>query len=104
MPTKRGRQLRGGVDLGGTKIEAVVVDDADTVLGSSRHQTPSSGGPQDVVNEIVGAVQGACAAANTEPGTLNGVGIGSPGIVDPGTGAVSSALNLPGWSEAFGLA
>ena len=31
----------GGIDLGGTKIQAVVVDDDHEVLGSSRLPTPT---------------------------------------------------------------
>jgi glucokinase len=40
--------LRGGIDLGGTKIEAVVVDARNRVLGSARRQTPTSGTPGDI--------------------------------------------------------
>ena len=32
--------LVGGIDLGGTKIEAIVTDSAHRVLGSARHPTP----------------------------------------------------------------
>ena len=41
-------QRYGGIDLGGTKIQAVVVDDDHNVLGSARRPTPTSGGPEDV--------------------------------------------------------
>ena len=40
--------IRGGIDLGGTKIQAVVVGDGADVMGSSRLPTPRSGGPADV--------------------------------------------------------
>ena len=39
---------RGGIDLGGTKIEAIVVDPRNSVLGASRRPTPTEGGPEDV--------------------------------------------------------
>ena len=32
----------GGIDLGGTKIQAVVVDEAHELLGSARHPTPTT--------------------------------------------------------------
>jgi glucokinase len=95
---------RGGIDLGGTKIEAVVVDAASKVLGSARRPTPTRGGPRDVTNELIAALSEACQAAGTEPKRLHGVGVGAPGIVDPETGAVSTALNLPGWRKSFPLA
>ena len=95
--------LRGGIDLGGTKIEAIVVDDDNTVLASSRHPTPSTGGPPDVAREIVAAMKAACQAAGVEPGGLKGIGIGSPGVIDEAAGTVSTARNLPGWEGSFPL-
>src|SRR3712207_7488387 len=38
---------RGGVDLGGTKIQAAVLDGSDNVIGAARRPTPTSGGPRD---------------------------------------------------------
>ncbi len=98
-----GKQLRGGIDLGGTKIEAIVVDRDNTVLGSSRHPTPSTGGPEDVAAELVAAMKDACKAAGVEPSALVGVGVGSPGVIDEAAGAVSTARNLPGWEGSFEL-
>jgi glucokinase len=102
--TPAAEALRGGVDLGGTKIEAIVVDAGNNVLGSSRHPTPAEGGPPDVARAIVGVLTEACAAAGVEPNALQGVGVGSPGIVDGEAGTVSSARNLPGWDGIFPLA
>jgi glucokinase len=94
---------RGGIDLGGTKIEAVVVDETNNVLGSSRHATPTDGGPQAVAAELAAAIREAALHAGLEPSGLLGVGIGSPGVVDPETGAVSTARNLPDWEGSFEL-
>jgi glucokinase len=95
---------RGGIDLGGTKIEAVVVDETNNVLGSSRHPTPTEGGPQAVADELAAAISEAAQHAGLEPSGLLGVGVGSPGVVDPETGAVSTARNLPDWEGTFELA
>lgn len=97
------KTLRGGIDLGGTKIEAIIVDGDNAVLGSSRHPTPTEGGPADVAQALIAAVSEACAAAGTEASSLRGVGVGSPGMVDGPTGVVSSARNLPGWEASFPL-
>jgi len=94
---------RGGVDLGGTKIEAIVVDSRSTVLGSARRPTPTTGGPGDVAAAIVEAMREACHFAGIESSSLRGLGIGSPGVVDSTTGAVTGARNLPGWSGTFEL-
>jgi glucokinase len=95
---------RGGIDLGGTKIEAAVVDAGDEVLASARRPTPTEGGPPDVVAEMAAAVGDACRSAGLDPAELQGVGVASPGVIDEQTGAVSSARNLPGWDGRFELA
>jgi glucokinase len=94
---------RGGIDLGGTKIEAIVVDPRNNVLGSSRRPTPTKGGPKDVAKQMIDAMGEACDAAGLEPNSLRGVGVGSPGVIDDETGAVSTARNLPGWNGSFEL-
>jgi glucokinase len=99
-----GDGARGGIDLGGTKIEALVVDAQNEVRGAARRPTPTEGGPEDVAAQLVGAMREACTAAGTEPSQLRGIGVGSPGAVDGPAGTVASARNLPGWEGSFPLA
>ncbi|MGI8800662.1 MAG: ROK family protein [Solirubrobacteraceae bacterium] len=96
--------LRGGIDVGGTKLQAVVVDATDTVLGSARRPTPSSGGPPAVVAAMGEAMAEAAAAAGVEPADLEGIGVGCPGQVDVAKGTVARAGNLPDWAESYPLA
>jgi len=97
-------RARGGIDLGGTKIQAVVVDGDSAVLGQARHPTPTSGGPADVAAAMAAALREAAQAAGVETAALAGVGVGSPGAIDAGAGTVSGAGNLPGWAGSFPLA
>ncbi len=92
----------GGIDLGGTKIQAVIVDEDHSVLGSSRRQTPTSGGPAAVAREMEIALRDASKAAEIEPAELAGVGVGSPGVIEDGN--VRGARNLPDWEGTFPLA
>jgi glucokinase len=92
----------GGIDLGGTKIQTVIVDDGHTVLGSARRPTPTSGGPRDVANAMAVALRDAAKAAEIEPARLDGIGVGSPGTIEDGV--VTSARNLPDWEGTFPLA
>jgi glucokinase len=94
---------RGGIDLGGTKIQTVVVDADNKVLGDSRRPTPTTGGPEDVAREMAAAMREAAAQADLGTRDLAGVGIGSPGDADEKTGIVSDARNLPGWTGPFPL-
>ncbi|HEX5983746.1 MAG TPA: ROK family protein [Solirubrobacterales bacterium] len=96
--------LRGGIDLGGTKIQTAIVDGRDEVRGQARRPTPTSGGPADVAEAMAEALREAAQAAGVETSALAGVGVGSPGDADGKTGVVSSAKNLPGWEGSFPLA
>jgi glucokinase len=96
--------MRGGIDLGGTKIQAVIVDSDHEVRGETRVPTPTSGGPSDVAAAIVDAAGQAAAAAGVQTAELEGVGVGSPGDVDGEKGTVTSARNLPDWEGSFPLA
>ncbi|MFP5389124.1 MAG: ROK family protein, partial [Thermoleophilia bacterium] len=80
--------LRGGIDLGGTKIQTAIVSAGGEVLGEARHPTPTSGGPEDVAKAMEAALREAAAAADVEPSELQGVGVGSPGDADGKTGVV----------------
>ena len=95
--------LRGGIDLGGTKIQAVVVDSKWNVVGQARRPTPTKGGPEDVAEHMSEALKEAAQAVGTESGALRGAGVGSPGDVDTEAGTVTQARNLPGWDGTFEL-
>jgi glucokinase len=96
-------ELRGGIDLGGTKIQTAIVDADGKVVGEARHPTPTEGGPEDVAGAMVAALGEATKDAGAETSELQGVGVGSPGDADEKTGVVSSAKNLPGWEGSFPL-
>ena len=99
-----GKVLRGGIDLGGTKIQTAVVATSGEVLGEARRPTPTDGGPAGVAEQMAAALREAASAAGVEPAALEGVGVGSPGDADEKTGVVSSAKNLPDWEGSFPLA
>jgi len=95
--------LRGGIDLGGTKIQAAVVRGEGIAAGQHRVPTPADGGPAAVAEAMAGALTEAAAAAGLDTRELKGVGVGSPGVVDRDRGTVSQARNLPDWEGTFAL-
>lgn len=90
-----------GVDVGGSKVLGVLLDEDLTVLHSVRLATVH--GPDGVVGSVVAAVERLCTAGGVLPASLLGVGVGVPGLVDPRTGTVGHAVNL-GLHEDLGLA
>lgn len=84
-----------GVDLGGTKIAAALVDDENRVVSRSRIPTPPGVGPDGVIAALAEAVRQLDA-------TPAAVGVGAPGPVRDGV--VLQATNLPGWTTPVPLA
>jgi glucokinase len=97
-------KVYGGADLGGTKIQTVVLGARHKVLGEARVETPREGGPEAVAEAIANAVETAAEAAGVEASELAAVGVGSPGDVEEATGAVTQVANIPGWEGTYPLA
>ncbi|WP_404379066.1 ROK family protein [Caenispirillum salinarum] len=78
--------LRIGVDLGGTKIEAIALDGSGTTLARHRVDTPAGDYPATVraVVDLVATVEKAVGGSGT-------VGVGIPGAISPATGRVKNA-------------
>ena len=85
------------VDVGGTKVEAALVDSLGVVLPQTRHRAPT--GPLATSEELAAAVTnvvGRALRALPTDSLLLGVGIGCAGPINLPDGAVSP-LNLPVW-------
>ena len=98
------KQVLAGLDLGGTKIQAVLLDSRGTVLSQARRPTPQEGGPPAIIEALNATLEEAARAVELEPERLVGVGVGAPGAVDPNTGTLLHAGNLPGWGGPYPLA
>ncbi len=78
--------LRLGIDLGGTKIAAVVLDADGSVVWQTRIATP-----RHDYGATVEALAGVVAAADAAAGAPCTVGVGMPGAISPATGLVKNA-------------
>ena len=78
--------MRIGIDLGGTKIEGVVLGADNAVLAQQRHPTPS-----DSYVAIVNAVAAMVAELEQRVGSECAVGIGMPGAISPHSGCIKNA-------------
>jgi glucokinase len=87
-----------GVDLGGTNLRIAAVDTDGNLLEKITLGTQVSRGREFVVTEICDAIN-SLRDRYTSKGTLCGVGIGIPGIIDKRTGMLRESPNLPGWHD-----
>jgi glucokinase len=95
----------GGIDLGGTKIQTIVMRGDDRfVLGQARRPTPHEGGPPAVIDALVACMSEAAASAEVDVAHLDGIGVGVPGVLDVAAGSLSRAPNLPEWEHPVPLA
>jgi glucokinase len=94
-----------GVDLGGTKILVGVVGEDQAILARSKRSTPAEAGGPAIVASIVEAIDQALGEAGLGRSDIAGIGIGSPGPIDPERGLIlfSSNLNVKDWALAVDL-
>jgi glucokinase len=85
-----------GVDLGGTKIQTVVLRN-HRVAGSCRLETPRTGADA-VMQAIAESVKNCLREAGDSLADLAATGVGIPGTVDESDGSVSNAPNVPGFN------
>lgn len=96
---KAAKPLILGVDLGGTKILTAVVDPTGKMVSRDHSVTPASRGPEAVVQAILDSADRALSQAGIRSTDLYTIGVGAPGLSDPGTGVLFTSPNLPGWED-----
>lgn len=87
-----GRRIRVGLDVGGTKIDAVAVAPSGEIL--ARLRRPTGWGEDAVVESVSAAVVDLAGEAGLTVADIDSVGIGIPGLVDAVSGRVLHAVNL----------
>lgn len=84
-----------GVDLGGTQLRAVRIDPDGNILAFTRTDTAADDGPDAVIAQIQSLI--ADVIGSTNRSQITGIGVGTPGPLDPFEGIVLEAPNLSGW-------
>lgn len=87
--------MRMGVDLGGTKIEAVAMDSMGEIRAKARVPTPTN------YREIVPAIARLVGRMQDKVSRIDTVGIGTPGASDPDTGRIDNAYNTALQGQPF---
>ncbi len=96
-------RLLAGVDVGGAKIAAGLVDSEGSVVVSLRTRTAPDGGAA-VVRQIIDLLHQVLTRASTAADSVVAVGVAVPAVVDRGRGTVLWAPNIAGWQTSVELA
>jgi glucokinase len=90
-----------GVDIGGTKVAAGLVDPSGEILSHNRNPMVCDNSAASALASVTTAIETASAQATSAAagthGLIRGVGICSPGPLDPKTGVIINPPNLPCW-------
>ncbi len=101
-----------GVDVGGTKVAAGLVDSSGAILSKTRVPMVATEDAATGFAAVRNAVEALFAKSPVARGGVKGIGICSPGPLDPHTGIVLNPPNVPCWrnfplasetEKAFGL-
>ena len=84
-----------GVDIGGTKVAAGLVNSAGEISYQMRTRMAANDAAAGLA-AVIAAID-SVRAASSSSGAISGIGICAPGPLDPRTGIVINPPNLPGW-------
>jgi len=96
MGITAGERFTIGVDLGGTNLRIAAVAADGSFLERITLDTEVKEGRERVVSDMCDAI--AEIEQRLEGGTMAGIGIGVPGIINLADGTVRQSPNLPGWA------
>jgi glucokinase len=84
-----------GIDFGGTKLLAAVVDlKTGEVVATAKKRTSAADGPKAILQRIHAVADAAIASAKLKPKQLAGIGVGAAGQVDADKGVLLGTPNL----------
>jgi glucokinase len=89
-----------GVDVGGTKVAAGLVDHSGEIFSQTRTPMMPNGNAAVGLAAVTSAIDSMSARSVNDPktqGFIRGIGICSPGPLDPKTGVVINPPNVPCW-------
>jgi glucokinase len=99
MGKSMNQKLVVGIDIGGTKVLAGVVNGEGKVLGTAKRATKPENGVEKVVDRISKTVFDAVEDAKLQMADIVAVCAGAPGPLDPDRGIIWNAPNLGGWEN-----
>jgi glucokinase-like ROK family protein len=87
-----------GAEIGVDFIAAILTNFSAEILWRHQESTTNLKGQEAILNRAMEILQQACVVAQNHPGSILGLGLGVPGLVDVSTGTLLFAPNLK-WSD-----
>jgi glucokinase len=88
-----------GIDIGGTKIAIAAVSSQGDVLASIRFATEPQLGFPIALNKMISGIKSVITDAGLNTNSLDGIGVGCAGPVDPARGTIHNPHTLPTWDD-----
>ncbi|MFW5696322.1 MAG: ROK family protein, partial [Phototrophicaceae bacterium] len=85
-----------GVDLGGTRLRAALLDTDFNIVKREETLTKAHEGRDATLDRIKSLIR---EILPEDTSTVRGIGISAPGPLNPNTGVVVAPPNLPGWQD-----
>ncbi len=96
--SKRQGRLILGVDLGGSKISAIVADAKANIIARYDGDTCAEQGREEVIGRVIQSIKQVMASPKVASSAdIVGIGIGAAGACDAASGVITFSPNLPGW-------
>ena len=95
--------MRIGIDIGGTKVAAGLVDAQGAITHKTRVPMTAAGTAAAGFASVANAIEALYALAPESRGKVTGIGLCAPGPLDPKSGVVLNPPNVPCW-RGFPLA
>ncbi|MBS1842358.1 MAG: ROK family protein [Acidobacteria bacterium] len=100
MPSKAvGNDLFVGVDVGGTKVAAGIVDSRGKILAKTRAPMNCQGTEEEGFASVISAIESLFTQNTAARRQIHRIGICAPGPLDPRTGVIINPPNLPCWRD-----
>jgi glucokinase len=91
-----------GIDIGSSKIRVLLSDLDGNIMASISESTPLKGGRNATLSKVQDLVSQILAEGSLKISQIGAIVAGSPGTINPTTGEITRAYNLPEW-ENFSL-
>ncbi len=83
-----------GIDIGGTKMAAVMMMDSGRIISRLKVSTPDQANPKNILACLVTLIEELKSSSSVKSSEIKGIGVGVPGIVDTDKGHILAAPNI----------